>query len=206
LSIYIVRHGVTDWNLNSRAQGHTDISLNAQGVSQVSTLCEAFQGIALARILCSDLTRCRETAAPIHSATGAPVQYLKQLRERSFGEWEGDLYGAIHKKLKSAAERIGQDEFFARPDGGESMKDVWDRIDPIFEMLASSPDDTCVVTHGGVCAILLTRFLQGTYSTPKSFRFENASITQLEARPDGAWRLVRFCDVSHLKDSYGEGG
>lgn len=198
MSIFLVRHGVTDWNQANRVQGHTDIGLNSHGLRQVAELEGAFRHLQVDHLFSSDLVRCQQTAAPILAATQAPIKYSELLRERSFGHWEGDSYDDIHRKMREAGAKLGLDEFFVRAEGGESLKDVWDRLDPIVEEIASTPGNLCVVSHGGVCAILLSRLVQGTYDTPKSFRFENASVTQLERRPNGAWRLVRFCDVSHL--------
>ncbi|PMU82891.1 histidine phosphatase family protein, partial [Pseudomonas sp. GW704-F3] len=55
MRLYIVRHGQTAWNLEGRAQGHTDIPLDLHGQRQAARLAERFAGVDVSRVMCSDL-------------------------------------------------------------------------------------------------------------------------------------------------------
>ena len=93
-TLTLVRHGETDWNLNRRIQGSTDIPLNATGRAQAREV-----GLALAEqrdptvpliLASSDLSRARETAEIIADVLGIEVlRSYATLRERSYGEAEG---------------------------------------------------------------------------------------------------------------------
>jgi broad specificity phosphatase PhoE len=58
----LVRHGQTDWNLEGRYQGQSDVSLNENGHTQAKSLTEQLKGQTFAAIYSSDLMRARETA------------------------------------------------------------------------------------------------------------------------------------------------
>jgi len=92
-TLYLVRHGETDWNAARRIQGSTDIPLNETGRAQArataAALVERFTGTR-PRVVSSDLSRARETAEIIADALGAPAPTLyPELRERAYGVAEG---------------------------------------------------------------------------------------------------------------------
>ena len=68
--LVLVRHGQTAWNLEGRAQGHTDIGLDDTGRAQAVALAPYIAEMAPAALWSSDLTRARETAAHLAAATG----------------------------------------------------------------------------------------------------------------------------------------
>ena len=83
--IYIVRHGQTDWNIQRRLQGHTDIHLNEQGKQQARHLQEKFSDIHFTKIFSSDLTRARSTAQLIFDSNQLTVIETPLLREKIYG-------------------------------------------------------------------------------------------------------------------------
>jgi probable phosphoglycerate mutase len=90
----LIRHGETDWNRDRRIQGSTDIPLNdtgrAQAKSAAALLRASLDAREPVRVVSSDLSRARETAAIIAAELDlpAPRQYAG-LRERDYGEAEG---------------------------------------------------------------------------------------------------------------------
>ena len=88
--LYVARHGESDWNVEGRWQGHTDIPLNEAGRTQARELAVALRPHGLAAVVSSDLARARETAQIVAGALGVPRTYEDpRLRERSFGIFEG---------------------------------------------------------------------------------------------------------------------
>lgn len=194
MRLYLVRHAQTAWNREGRAQGHSDIPLDEHGQTQARLLAERFEGHTLATVWSSDLSRCVATAEGIVRRTGAPLTTCQDLRERGFGEWEGRDFTEITGELYAP----GRDPFTFRPPGGESMHDVWERIGGVSERLAAHTEDLAVVTHGGVCALLLARLLRGGTDTARAFRFSNTGVTVLGRRPDGMFRLDQYDNTDHL--------
>lgn len=197
MRVFLVRHGQTRWNLEGRAQGHTDIPLDEDGERQVATLERAFEAAKARAIRCSDLARARQTAEPIRRATGLGVEYDPRLRERAFGDWEGREFAEI-RALTTEAQRVAGSLFDVRPPGGESMRDLWERVSPVADELFAADQTTLVVSHGMTTAMLLARLVRGTVETSRSFRFRNASITELNRRPEGAFMIERYDDDAHV--------
>jgi broad specificity phosphatase PhoE len=86
---YFLRHGQTDWNVEGRFQGHTDIPLNKLGLAQAH---EAARLLASRRIdltVASPLIRARKTAEIVAERLGMPVVFDDELKERHFGAFEG---------------------------------------------------------------------------------------------------------------------
>ena len=198
MRLILVRHGQTSWNDSGRAQGHTDIPLDSTGQEQAAQLGEAFQGMVIDRLLSSDLTRSIQTAEQVGVATGQPLETLKDLRERCFGEWEGLSFSTVSANLYERATKHGISAQEVRPPNGESFLDVWHRLNPICEQLGSADGTVVVVSHGGALAILLAKLLKGTLDTSRAFRFGNNGITELERRVDGLFLITRYNDTNHL--------
>jgi len=198
MRLFLVRHGQTSWNISGRAQGHTDISLDPTGLDQAAKVGNAFLDLPVDRIITSDLARSVETAEPISRATGIPLELRQDLRERTFGEWEGLPFTEVIGKLREKAELAGISPQEVRPPGGESFRDVWDRLEPFYQMLRQSEGSIVVVSHGGSLSVLAAKLIRGTLDTSRAFRLANTGITELERRPEGLFLITRYSDTAHL--------
>jgi broad specificity phosphatase PhoE len=199
MRLYIVRHAQTAWNVLERAQGHTDIELDETGIAQCACLADAFRSVPVSHVLSSDLVRSAECGRAVAAASGAGLVLDPRLRERAMGDWEGLDYREFNRRFREAAASNDPLMLSVRPPGGESLEDVWKRIEPIVAELRSSDEPSVVVTHGGTASLLLAQMLRGTLESAKSFRFANAGITELSRRPDGLLTLVRYNDSCHLE-------
>ena len=88
MKIYIVRHGQTDWNLEHKAQGQTDIPLNASGIKQAKELRDKLVSYDFDSCYCSPLKRAVQTAEIVTDGR-FKIIFDDNLKERSFGELEG---------------------------------------------------------------------------------------------------------------------
>ncbi|MBI3721859.1 MAG: histidine phosphatase family protein, partial [Fimbriimonas ginsengisoli] len=171
---------------------------DAIGIDQDHCLAESMRGLPTVEVVASDLARAAETARIVAEALGSPLRLDPALRERSFGDWEGLTFEDLFQRSSQDQVRLGLDAFHVRPPGGESFADVWDRLGAIVEQLFSAEGDRLVVGHGGANALMLARLLKGSLETSRAFRFGNASLSELQRRPDGLFQLVRYNDTSHL--------
>src|SRR6266851_890326 len=96
-TIYLIRHGETDWNRDRRIQGQSDTPLNDVGRAQARLLGLKLLDVRFELAYSSDLSRAIETAELILEPRPIAIATDVGLRERAFGEWEGGL-----------AEEIGQ--------------------------------------------------------------------------------------------------
>jgi probable phosphoglycerate mutase len=161
IRVVLWRHGQTDWNVENRFQGHSDIPLNKVGHYQASEAAKVLAALRPDRIISSDLIRAQETAAPLASLTDIKVEINPNLRETDGGLWEGKLASenrATHGEL-FANWYEGGDE----PAGvtGERRSDVARRAVAVIEKETTNFSGTIVfVTHGGTVRSVLGSILK----------------------------------------------
>lgn len=202
---YLVRHGETDWNRTERIQGQVDTPLNATGRRQVSLLARRLEDVHLDAIYSSDLARTHETAQIIAAGRDIAIATDADLREFSFGEWEGLTSDEIEALQPGAmAERISAgNEAFAAP-GGENTWQVLERVRGFCERTAERhdpSDDVLIVAHGGSIRALAVALLDLADSDFWRFRIHCASLAIIRNHSDGR-TLVRWNDISHLPAEY----
>lgn len=198
MTIYLIRHGQTAWNVQGLAQGHTDIPLDEVGLEQTHALVESFAERPLDAIWSSDLRRCAITAVMLAQKMRLGVRYLPALRERCFGEWEGEPYPLVRDRLEALAHDQHVPLAQVRPPEGESIEDVMSRLEPVVEEIRGFSGSLAVITHGGTCGLLLAALLGAPQETARSFRFGNTAVTTLERHPRGHFVLLRYAETSHL--------
>lgn len=96
---YFLRHGQTDWNLQGRLQGHTDVPLNATGLDQAHAAADMFADKSIDIIVSSPLIRALKTAAIVSERIDRPIYIESQLKERSFGNFEGQIMAELKQSL-----------------------------------------------------------------------------------------------------------
>jgi 2,3-bisphosphoglycerate-dependent phosphoglycerate mutase len=147
----MVRHGESTWNVLGLIQGHADgPTLTDNGRRQSAQVAEEFRRSRVSAIYSSDLARARETAAFVGKALGLPVAVDPALRERCFGSYEGLPLGALDA-VDSGIRGDQVVDATARPDGGESLDEVYERVGSFLERLEGEghDGDVIVVSHGG---------------------------------------------------------
>ena len=90
MKIYVTRHGQTDWNVQGKTQGRTDIELNEVGIKQAKQTKEELKNVDIDLIICSPLKRAKQTAQIINEGRNIPIIFDDQIIERNFGEFEGE--------------------------------------------------------------------------------------------------------------------
>jgi broad specificity phosphatase PhoE len=198
MRVYLVRHGETAMNRQGLAMGQLDVDLNEEGQRQLPLLEERFRSIRVDKIFSSDLHRAQLTAQAVSRGCGAPVTVMRELRERSFGQWEGTDYGEVTRSLIAMSRDQGVPLYEVRPPGGESHHDIWNRTLPVIQPLFGSEQDTVIVSHGGACRVMLSQLLRATLDSTFCFKFDNTSVTRLDKRPDGSFLLSLYNDTAHV--------
>jgi probable phosphoglycerate mutase len=151
LSILAIRHAATEWNQQKRLQGRRDIPLSAIGQQQLAERqCPA--EFLHEQWFCSPLKRAQQTAQAldIHHYHVEPA-----LIEMDWGEWEGRQLVDLHKQLGTAMEREEAKGLDLHPPGGESPRQVQQRL---LEWLSRQPSNgkMGIVCHKGVLRTLLS--------------------------------------------------
>ncbi len=148
--VLLVRHGESEWNVERRLQGHSGPGLSPAGHDQgraAGAWLAAMLGTA--PVVSSDLQRARETADHVAAALGVEVTEDPDLRERSWGAWEGRTVEELTAEGSSAWRRRTDGEDVAPEVGGESGPDLAARVVPAIRRHASGREAVVLVTHGG---------------------------------------------------------
>ena len=157
--LWLVRHGQTDWNLEGRYQGQSDLPLNETGMAQARKLADKLAGGSFDAIYASDLQRAQQTGIEIAGRLGLEIQLDPRLREINQGEWEGQLFTDLVKKYAAEMEKRRANPLDARPPGGESVPEVaeraWAAVDDVVRKYPEGR--VLVVSHGLALATLIAK-------------------------------------------------
>ena len=203
---YLVRHGETDWNSESRIQGQADPPLNGAGREQARAVAERLAGVTFAAAYASDLGRVRETAAAVVRGRRLHVTELPELREKRFGEWEGLTFTEAeahdperYRRIFRAATYDGE----TAPPDGESDLQMLRRMAGVANRLrcahAGRDENILVVGHGGSLCALIVALLGLPARAIWRFRLSNCGVSQVTVFDDGAATLDLFNDKGHLR-------
>lgn len=160
-TIFLVRHGETEWNRSRRYQGWSDSPLTARGIAQAEAIGRLLCGLPetdAAELVASPIGRARRTAEIIAECLGrgtAP-RFDDRLKEISLGSWDGLHRDEIAIRSPGIFDHDYYEWYFRTPDG-ETYDIFAARIAAWLADAADGP--LIVVTHG-----IVTRVLRGLYA------------------------------------------
>lgn len=189
------RHGRTAWNVENRAQGQSDVPMDAFGHEQARTAAPVVAKFEPAALWSSDLRRAMDTAAYLAEATGLPVRTDARLREYAVGLRQGYTFDGFR-----AAHPEEHHRFFSDPDhhvpGAERMAEVRARMAAALVDIAGAlePGRTAVVVGHGAS---LTAGLLGFFGAPSVLRdmfagMDNCAWAILHEHPARGWQLTGY--------------
>ncbi len=190
-TLYLVRHGETEGSGTKCYKGSIDVPLSSKGAEQIARASDFLLGDirgsagskylsylkdihcsdlqqadavpegTLAAVYCSDLIRAEKSAEIIAAPHGLKPVIVPDLRERSFGIWEGMSFTDIKAKYPDEFEAWASNPLKYSPIGGENTLEVKDRvINALDKILADHDGDNIViVAHGGVNRIILCHIM-----------------------------------------------
>ncbi|MDX9715463.1 MAG: alpha-ribazole phosphatase [Dissulfurispiraceae bacterium] len=170
-TIYLVRHGETVGHKHGQYKGSMDIPLSERGAEQVRRSAEFIaadmkkgkaQEKSSLKVYCSPLSRARRSAEIIAARLSVKSLQIDDLRERSFGRWEGMTYMEIAEKYPGEFSDWRTNPLKFSPPEGESTLEVNTRVLSVLDRILLSSSDgesIIIVAHGGVNRVLLCSFL-----------------------------------------------
>lgn len=218
--LILARHGTTDWNQERRYHGHRDVPLSEEGRRQAELLGARLAAEPISHAYTSDLGRSVETAAIALRGRSVPITASPELREISFGAWEGLRYDEVSSAFPEDWARWCEDPANACPTGGpETYTQLQERVvrfyrsavkprEPDHEgrpqawhgwapITPSSEGALLLVTHGGWIGALLVHLLGMPVDLYWRFRIRPASVSIFEVYPEGPIAEV-IGDTSYL--------
>lgn len=194
--LFLIRHGETELNAQGRFQGRADSRLNDRGRRQAGALARELRDEPIASLFTSDLVRARETAEIIAAGRDWTPRVSTELRELSFGAWEGLTYFEIQRNYPIELSRWEIDPKNHPPPGGERLTELDARLALIFDEIRreSNRRTIAAVTHGGPIRLLICRALGLPATEHERFAVAPGSLSVLRLDSRGS-RLDRLNHV-----------
>lgn len=160
--LYLQRHLKSQWNLENKFTGWTDVPLSKEGVESAKKAAEELAGLKIDKVYTSPLIRNRETVSLILKnleKENLPVVADKALDERNYGELQGLDKDEVKEKYGEEQVHLWRRSYDIAPPGGESLKDVYERAVPFFQKYAekdleNGKDVLIVASHNSLRAIV----------------------------------------------------
>ena len=198
ITLILVRHGETDWNIQRRLAGSTnEPMLTDLGKKQSVLLAEKLATLDVNVVYCSKLKRAIQTTEIIYKKVKRPIIFTEGLNERSWGIYEGTNSEQVFKKLdKMDINR----RFNYKPKGGESWKEFEKRILVTIEEIVKKNEGKTVVlvTHGGVIRALIPVLKKVPREISLENKIANNSLTIFKMN-EGEVEEELINDISHLE-------
>jgi probable phosphoglycerate mutase len=205
-TILLVRHAESAANAAQMFGSQSDTPLTERGRRQSLRLSAALASVRVDHVYSSDLSRARDTVAPIAQARGLTVIERAAFRERSVGELTGLTFDLAKERYPDAWRVLVTRDPDGRPPGGESLRDLQARLGGALDEVLREHVGRAVLigSHGGAI-VMMTRYLLGVRSleSPMAFAVSNASVTRIDLVPAGTTvmpRLVYSNRVAPLDD------
>lgn len=198
--VYIIRHGETEYNRLGIVQGSgVDASLNEKGRQQGRLFYEKYRHVPFDAVLTSKLKRTKETVADFIDA-GLPHSSYAEINEMSWGAHEGKKSTPeMIAEYQSVKDGWGLGEIDARIGGGESAREMGDRLLNFITYLRQRPEDCLLVcSHGRAMCGLVTLMKGLPIDRMNAFRHSNTGLWLAEQK-ELVFHFQLENDLSHLE-------
>lgn len=203
-TLYIVRHGQTEWNVKKLMQGHSDSPLTTQGIEQARRRGETLRHVSFDAVFSSDLLRARRTAELITLEKNLAVTTTHALRERFYGSFEGKSFAEYEAELKKLFEKyqdLSEEQIFVQYMGNlETKEQAGSRFITFLREIAVAyrGKTVLVVTHGGVMRYFLNQLVGDKKERLKPGSIENTAFIKVES--DGVDFFVKETEGIQFKE------
>jgi len=204
--VWLIRHAETDWTASGRMQGQTDVSLSANGCRQARLLAGHLRWAGLRAIYCSDLQRAQQTAAIIGQELGLAPRPRSDLRERSYGAWEGLTVEEAKAQRPDVVAQWSDDFDNFRPPEGEGTLALRGRVLRAFKDILADNEGgrIALVGHTGPLKEILCEALGIPAAGRGRIQLAPTSATVLRFDGERAY-LELLNDTCHLGGAVPEG-
>ena len=200
LNLILVRHGETEWNVQRRYQGQSDIPLSAIGEQQAKLVAKCFVNRKIDAAYASDLKRAWQTATVIAEKNSLTIISEPRLREINFGVLEGLTWDEAEIKHPETL-KMWLEDYNQPPEGGETMDAFSLRVLSFLRELQEEYTDETIllVAHGGVLREIIRITLELPAEKLWALAMDNASINELMLGKDDYPLLKKLNDTCHLE-------
>jgi phosphoserine phosphatase len=201
-TIYLTRHGQTEWNLHKKYQGSGDSPLTELGIKQAQMLSDYLANTHFDIIMSSPAGRARHTAEIIKANRKQEVLVSNAYAEINLGPWEGRYYYDIELEQTEQYKAFWKSPHLYKPEYGESFTQVGQRtFEALKELVRLYQGKTILIVSHAVAIKSLLNAIEGR--SLENFwqeRLMQASLSIIKAI-NGAFRIVQYGNTEHLGDN-----
>ncbi len=202
--IWLIRHATTHFNESDILQGSTDNPLSPRGIKEAAELAEKLKNEKFEIVCSSPLARALKTAESINSFHQAPLMILPELREISFGEWEGIHYPTIKNEFARDFQNWHR-SVKSKPPQGESFFQLYLRSRRGMEKIYRLKEEKiAIVGHASVNRAILAYLLRLPLQTVRFFRLANCSVSlfYIFEEDQQQWTVLAFWNRTLIADNH----
>lgn len=184
-TLYLMRHGEVANAQKICLNGHFDVDLSDHGRGQSKQFADQLSTFPISAVYSSDLKRTREGADLVAHPHGLTPSYCPELRELSFGKWEGMSVKELNELHPGMLDHRFKNPDTFQADGGESFQDLSDRVLPRFHEIAQKHlgETIAIVAHGGVNRVVLCDLLGFPLKNLFRISQEYAAVNRILYKP-----------------------
>jgi len=202
--IYLIRHGVTEWNKASKVQGSTDIELSADGIRQAELLAERLVCEDIDFVYSSSMKRAVMTASIATGHKKCGIIKSEKYHEINLGPWEGMTISDIREKYSEHFRAYKEDPANFKLPGAETFSELTKRTySAIMEIVSEHKGkNILIVSHGITIKAAIIKILGIDIKNYTKFRIDNTSISIIDFPEDAPEKPVIIClnDTNHLRE------
>ncbi|MFC3746554.1 histidine phosphatase family protein [Paenibacillus sp. GCM10012306] len=202
-TLYLTRHGQTEWNLQGRMQGHQDSPLTATGKQQAEWLQERLENVSFEAIYSSTSPRAMSTAHLIQGDKPGELLTKAELREINMGHWEGQFIEDIREQDGEQFHNFWEAPHLYQPSGkGETYDALLERVIPAVEEIMSkhAGGNVLLVTHRITLKVIMGHYLGRELQELKKLPdILSTSLSKIVWR-NGSAHVELYGDTSHYKE------
>jgi broad specificity phosphatase PhoE len=198
-TLYLIRHGQTDWNKEKIFRGRADVPLNEHGRDEAGALSRHLEDVHFDACYSSPLGRARETAEIVARPHSLDVRIDDGLVDVDYGEWQGSSEAKVREQYAETYQRWLERPHHMKFPGGESLSAVRKRAIASLEVIRAGHADgvVAVVSHRVVAKVVMCAFLGLGNAAFWRIRQDNCAYNVVELSTNGAVVTV-MNDTCHM--------
>ncbi|MBD8006788.1 histidine phosphatase family protein [Bacillus norwichensis] len=202
-TLYLTRHGQTEWNLIDKMQGHMDSPLTELGIQQAVWLKVRLEDVHFDAIYSSSSSRAINTARILSNNRPIEIQTIDSLREINLGLWEGQQIEHIQRKCPiQYAQFLTKPHLYSPIGHGESYLELLERTIPLLEDIISKHkgEQVLIVTHRITLKVIMSFFMKKRlHEIGDMPDIYHTALCKISIN-DGSPKVVLYDDISHYQE------
>lgn len=192
MQVFLLRHGETPFNRDSRCQGVSDLELTELGEQQAGEVAAHLSEESIQAVYSSHLQRAKQTAHIVSRAHSVSVTIDHDLRELDHGELEGLTFVQIRDKYEDFIRRWRSEPADLCLPGGERLTDVDERAwRAVNRIVANHEDDHTIVlvSHNFPILSVLCRITRTPLNEYRTFHLDPCGLSHLSYTRQDGWGI-----------------